>query len=552
MTALAATGAPAALGRSGKLGLLALALAALVSLPLLGLLGALVEAGTSAVLGHLLSTVLPRYAFNSAVLALGVALGVGAVGVACAWLVAACEFPGRRLFEWALVLPLAMPAYVVAYAYADFLQFSGPVQTWLREATGLRAREYWFPDVRSLPGAVVLFVSVLFPYVYLPVRAAFLERSPNLLNAARLLGLRPFAAFLRVALPLARPALAAGVALALMEVLADFGVASYFALETFSVGIYKAWFGFGERAAAAQLSLALLALVLLVLWLERFSRRRARFGTGARSAPAPLRLRRGRALAALAVCALPVLIGFVLPAAVLLQLAWREAVEVDAARYFALLWNSFTVAGLAALVSVGAALLLAYAARLHPAPAVRAAVAVAGSGYAVPGAVMAVAILVPLAALDNTVSSWAEEWFGARTGLLLTGSIAALVYACAVRFLALALSNVDAGLSRITPAMDSAARSLGCGPGALLARVHAPLLARSLLVAGLLVFVDTLKELPATLVLRPFNFDTLATQAHNLAKDERLAAAAVPSLTLVVAGLLPVLIVSRSMRRGPN
>jgi iron(III) transport system permease protein len=553
MTALAASGAPApGLRRIGKLGLLALLLAALVSLPLLGLLGALAEPGTGAVLGHLLSSVLPRYALNSAVLALGVALGVGVVGVACGWLVAACEFPGRRLFEWALVLPLAMPAYVVAYAYADFLQFSGPVQTWLREATGLRAREYWFPDVRSLPGAVVLFVSVLFPYVYLPVRAAFLERSPNLLDAARLLGLRPFAAFLRVALPLARPALAAGVALALMEVLADFGVASYFALETFSVGIYKAWFGFGERVAAAQLSLALLALVLLAGWLERFSRRRARFGTGARSAPAPLRLRRGRALAALAVCALPVLIGFVLPAAVLLQLAWREAVEVDAARYFALLWNSFTVAGLAALVSVGAALLLAYAARLHPAPAVRAAVAVAGSGYAVPGAVMAVAILVPLAALDNTVSSWAEEWFGARTGLLLTGSIAALVYACAVRFLALALSNVDAGLSRITPAMDSAARSLGCGPGALLARVHAPLLARSLLVAGLLVFVDTLKELPATLVLRPFNFDTLATQAHNLAKDERLAAAALPSLTLVVAGLLPVLIVSRSMRRGPN
>jgi iron(III) transport system permease protein len=552
MIALAATGASAPPHRIGKLGLLALALAALVSLPLLFLLGALTQTGTGAVLGHLLGTVLPRYVFNSAALALGVAFGVGAIGVACAWLVAACEFPGRRLFEWALVLPLAMPAYVVAYAYADLLQFSGPVQTWLREATGLRAREYWFPDVRSLPGAVVLFVSVLFPYVYLPVRAAFLERSPNLLDAARLLGLGPFPAFLRVALPLARPALAAGVALALMEVLADFGVASYFALETFSVGIYKAWFGLGERAAAAQLSLALLALVLLVLWLERFSRRRARFGTGRRSAQSALRLRGGQAAAALAVCALPVLIGFLLPAAVLLQLAWREGVEVDAARYFALLWNSFTVAGLTALVSVVAALVLAYAARLHPLPAVRTGVAVAGSGYAVPGAVMAVAILAPLAALDNIVSGWAQSWFGVRTGLLLTGSIAALVYACAVRFLALALSNVGAGLSRITPAMDLAARSLGCGPGGVLARVHAPLLARSLLVAGLLVFVDTLKELPATLVLRPFNFDTLATQAHNLAKDERLAAAAVPSLTLVVAGLLPVLIVSRAMRRGSD
>jgi iron(III) transport system permease protein len=252
------------------------------------------------------------------------------------------------------------------------------------------------------------------------------------------------------------------------------------------------------------------------------------------------------------VCALPVLIGFLLPAAVLLQLAWRETVALDAARYLALLWNSFTVAGLTALVSAGAALALAYAARLHPVPAVRLSVAVTGAGYAVPGAVMAVAILVPLAALDNLLSSLAKDWFEVTTGLLLTGSIVALVYACAVRFLALALSNVDAGLSRITPAMDLAARSLGCGPGALLARVHAPLLARSLLVAGLLVFVDTLKELPATLVLRPFNFDTLATQAHNLAKDERLAAAAVPSLTLVLAGLLPVLIVSRAMRRGSD
>jgi iron(III) transport system permease protein len=536
----------------GKLGALALLLAALVSLPLLGLLAALLEPDTGAVLGHLLSTVLPRYALNSAALAIGVALGVALVGVSCAWLVAACEFPGRRLFEWALVLPLAMPAYVVAYAYADFLQFSGPVQSALREVTGWRAREYWFPDVRSLPGAIVLFVSVLFPYVYLPVRAAFLERSPNLVDAARLLGLRPVQAFVRVALPLARPALAAGVALALMEVLADFGVASYFALETFSVGIYKAWFGLGERAAAAQLSLALLALVLLVLWLERFSRRRARFGTGARSAPTPMRLRGGWAWAAWAVCALPVAIGFALPAAVLLRLALREAVEVDPARYVALVWNSITVAGLTAVVAVVAALMLAYAARLRPIAAVRAGVAVAGLGYAVPGAVMAVAILVPLAALDNALNSWAQAWLGVSTGLLLTGSIAALVYACAVRFLALALGNVEAGLSRITPGMDLAARSLGCGPGALLARVHAPLLVRSLLVAGLLVFVDTLKELPATLVLRPFNFDTLATQAHNLAKDERLGAAAIPSLTLVVAGLVPVLVASRAMRRGPR
>jgi iron(III) transport system permease protein len=533
----------------GWLGCGGLAVALLVALPLAGLAFSVLAPGTPGIWSHLAQTVLPRYLANSVLLALAVALGVALLGVACAWATAGFEFPGRPWLEWALVLPLAMPAYVVAYAYTDFLQFSGPVQSALRALTGWRAREYWFPEIRSLPGAAALFVLVLFPYVYLPVRAAFLERSPNLLDAARLSGLGAVAAFRRAVLPLARPALAAGIALAVMETLADYGAVSYFALETLTVGIYKVWFGLGERTAAAQLSLLLLATVGLVMWAERVSRGHARFqGSGALAAGRP-RLAGAVGWTVAALCFLPVLLGFLLPAAILLRLAARDIELVHFGRYAESMMNSFAAAGLAALVATGLALLLAYAARLRPAPAVRAGVRLAALGYAVPGAVLAVAILVPLARLDNALDAFLQAHFGWRSGLLLTGSVAALVYAYVVRFLALALSNAEAGLARITPSMDEAARSLGCGPARLAARVHAPLLARSLLIGMLLVFVDGLKELPATLVLRPFDFETLATQAYNLAKDERLGEAALPSLSIVAVGLIPMVLVSGALGR---
>jgi iron(III) transport system permease protein len=533
----------------GWLGCGALAVALLVALPLAGLAFGVLAPGTPGVWSHLAQTVLPRYVANSVLLALAVALGVALLGVACAWATAGFEFPGRRWLEWALVLPLAMPAYVVAYAYTDFLQFSGPVQSALRTLTGWRAREYWFPEIRSLPGAAVLFVLVLFPYVYLPVRAAFLERSPNLLDAARLSGLGAAAAFRRAVLPLARPALAAGIALAVMETLADYGAVSYFALETLTIGIYKAWFGLGERTAAAQLSLLLLAAVALIMWAERVSRGRARFQGSGTLAAVRMRLAGANGWAVALLCFLPVLLGFLLPAAILLRLAARDIELVHLGRYAESMVNSFTAAGLAALVATGLALLLAYAARLRPATAVRAGVRLAALGYAVPGAVLAVAILVPLARLDNALDAFLQAHFGWRSGLLLTGSVAALVYAYVVRFLALALSNAEAGLARITPSMDEAARSLGCGPARLAVCVHAPLLARSLLIGMLLVFVDGLKELPATLVLRPFDFETLATQTYNLAKDERLGEAALPSLTIVAVGLIPMVLVSGALGR---
>ena len=534
----------------GALGYAALLVALLVALPLLGLALSFLEPATAGVWDHLVQTVLPRYVANSLVLVALVSVGVAVVGSACAWAVAALDFPGRRWLEWALLLPLAMPAYVVAYAYTDLLQFSGPVQTALRELTGWRAREYWFPEIRSLPGAAALFVLVLFPYVYLPVRAAFIERSPNLLDAARLAGLGPGRAFLRVVLPLARPALVAGVALAAMETLADFGAVSYFALETLTTGVFKAWFGLGDRAAAGQLSMLLLGLVAGVLWLERASRGAARYQGSGTSAARRQVLRGARGWLVCALCTVPVVLGFLLPCVVLLRLALHETEGIDAQRYLDLAMNSIGAAGMASVVCVALALLLAYAARLRPAATVRLGVRLAGLGYAVPGAVLAVAILAPLARLDNALDAFLQAQFGIRTGLLLTGSLAALCYAYVVRFLALALSNVEAGLARITPSMDEAARSLGLGLQALARRVHVPMLARTLLVAFLLVFVDTLKELPATLVLRPFDFDTLATQAYNLAKDERLGAAALPSLTIVAVGLLPVLLVSRALGRS--
>jgi iron(III) transport system permease protein len=528
----------------------AVPIAALLALPLAGLALGVFSPGVPGVWSHLAQTVLPRYLANSLMLACSVGLGVALLGAATAWLTAAFEFPGRRWLGWALVLPLAMPAYVVAYAYTDFLQFSGPVQSALRELTGWRARDYWFPEVRSLPGAACLLVLVLFPYVYLPVHAAFMERSPNLLHAARLAGLDAWQAFLRVALPLTRPALAAGVAVAVMETLADYGVVSYFAVETLTTGVFKAWFSLGDRAAAARLSVMLLGVVVLVVWLERTSRGRARFqGAGTVSAHRR-RLDGAAGWAATLTCLLPVVLGFVLPVAILLRLAWRETDFGAFGRYATLVANSFTVAGLAACLAVAAALILGYAARLHPSGPARASARLAGLGYAVPGAVLAVAVLVPLARFDNALDAFLQETFGIRSGLLLTGSIAALVYAYVVRFLALALSNVEAGLARITPGMDEAARTLGCTPGGLLARVHVPLLARSLLIGALLVFVDALKELPATLVLRPFDFDTLATRAYNLAKDERLGEAALPSLTIVAVGLIPVMVVSHALGRN--
>ena len=498
---------------------------------------------------------MPDYIGSTFWLCLGVGMGTAALGVGAAWLTTMLDFPGRRIFDWALVLPLAVPAYVMAYTYTDLLQFVGPVQTWLRETFEWRRGDYWFPDVRTLGGAIAMFVLVLYPYVYLLARTAFLERAGGMIEVSRSLGLGAWTSFFRVSLPLARPAIVAGVALALMETLADYGTVSYFAVQTFTTGIYRAWFSLGDRVAAAQLSMALLSFVVVVLTLERASRGRARFNnTTGRSRPYPGRQLRGwRAGLAMISCLVPLGLGFLLPGGLLLKMALTEGDAQFGSRFVQLALNSFILASVTSIIGVVLATLLAYGARVHRGPATTLATRVVGLGYAVPGSVIAVGVLIPVTRLDNSLAQIIERLTGTNPGLLLTGGIAALVFAYLARFLTVALQSVEASLSKITPNMDDAARSLGHTQGEILRRVHVPLLRGSLLTAGLLVFVDVMKELPATLVMRPFNFDTLATQAYTLAADERLAEASTAALTIVAVGVLPLVVLSRQIaqsRRG--
>ena len=520
--------------------------AALVGVPILGVLSNLFAGtGETGTFSHLWSTVLPEYLFNSAVIALIVAMLAGAGGVGCAWLVAAFSFPGKRFFEWALVLPLAMPSYVVAYAYTDFLQYSGPVQSALREAFGWGRGDYWFPQIRSVGGAGVLFAMVLYPYVYLLARNAFLERSPRMWDAARTLGAGPWTSFFRVSLPLARPAAAAGIALALMETLADYGAVAYFGVPTLTTGIFKSWYAFSDRTAAAQIAAVLLGAIALLMVLEQKSRGRARYyAVGSRTRVQPtMPLSGWRAWCTSLFCAVPVVLGFLLPVAILVGLLLREETAWLGPRFFGWLGNTVTLGLVTALAAIVICVLLAYAARVTKSPLQAACNRIVSMGYAVPGAVIAVGILIPLARFD----AW-----GAERGLAfaLTGSALALVYAYLVRFLAVSYQTVQSGLVKITPSMDASARVLGHGLLSMLARVHAPLLWRSVLTAGLLVFVDVVKELPATLAVRPFNFDTLAVITHQLAADERLGEAALPALAIVATAFIPVLLMARAIARG--
>lgn len=529
--------------------LLACLLAAVIAAPVLAVavnaLGA-----RSEIWDHLVETVLGDYIANSLLIMLGVTVGCLIVGVPAAWLTTLCRFPGRKLFSWAMLLPMAFPAYVIAYAYTGLLDYAGPVQTSLRNLIGDPQGLKWLPEIRSLPGAIVMLVLVLYPYVYLLARAAFLEQSACVVEVSRTLGCSPSRAFVRVALPLARPAIVAGVALALMEALNDFGTVQYFGVNTLATGIFRVWRGMGDPVAASQIAGILLLFVFALLALERWSRgRRSYAHTTTRYRPLPrYRLRGWRAAGAIAGCALPVLLGFLLPAAMLLHWAIDNPEYWANARFVDLLRNSFLLAGVGAALIVAVAVLLAYAIRLHPTPATRLAVRVASSGYAVPGAVLAIGVLLPLAALDHALAGWAQGYLGVKIGLLFTGSLAAVAYAYLTRFLTISFNAVEASLGKITYSMDFAARSLGRSPGATLLQVHLPIMRGTLLTAAILVFVDVLKELPATLVLRPFNFDTLATKTYDLASDERLAEAAGPALAIGLVGILPVYLLSRAIR----
>lgn len=501
---------------------------------------------------HLVRTVLDEYLINSFLLLLGVGAGTLFGGVATAWLCSMCRFPGRRVFEWALLLPMAMPAYIIAYTYTGMLDFAGPVQGALREAFGWSYGDYWFPQIRSLGGAVVMLSLVLYPYVYLLARAAFLEQSVCVLEVGRTLGAGAWRGFFRIALPLARPAVIAGLSLALMEALADYGTVQYFGVATFTTGIFRTWFGLGDGAAAAQLAALMMGVVFLLIVVERWSRRRARYHhTTGRYRRLPRYPLRGlRAAAAFAVCLLPLLLGFLLPAGQLAVWALQTAPAVVDAEFLRLVWHSLTLAGAAALLALLFGLFMAYGKRLRGSPGVHAAVRIAGMGYAVPGTVIAVGVLIPFAWLDNRIDAWMRASFDISTGLLLSGTLAALLFAYTVRFLAVSLQTVEAGLGKIRHSMDDAARSLGLSPNRVLMRIHMPIMRGSLLTAVLLVFVDVLKELPATLILRPFNFNTLAVRAFELASDERLAESATAALAIVLAGIVPVILLSRSIARS--
>ena len=539
--------------RSHGLSIFAVLIAAFISLPVIVIVSYLMQANGE-LWQHLLDTVLNDYLINSLLLLLGVGMGVLILGVPTAWLTSMCSFPGRRWLSWALLLPLAMPAYIIAYTYAGLLDFAGPVQSWIRDLTGLSYGDYWFFEIRSLGGAIIMMSLVLYPYVYLLARAAFLEQSVSSIEVGCSLGYSRWQALWKLALPMARPAIIAGLSLALMETLADYGTVQYYGVSTFTTGIFRTFYGYGDTAAAAQLAASLLAFVILLVLLERYSRRRARYHSAAESrARADLiPLSGSKAIMACVICLSPLMFGFIIPATQLLFWAVFEA-EPLGWDFVGLAWNSFSLAFLAAIIAVILAIILSYAKRTKPIKPVRTVLAMAGFGYALPGTIIAIGVLIPLAWLDHRLIDIFGSLGWDSPGLLLSGSLVALLFAYTVRFLAVALGSVQSGLEKIKPSLDHVGRSMGHSPLDILRKIHVPLMRSSILTAVLIVFVDVLKELPATLILRPFNFNTMAVRAYELASDERLVDAAPASIMIVLVGLIPVLMLHASIaRRRPH
>ncbi|MEN3757477.1 iron ABC transporter permease [Aeromonas veronii] len=499
---------------------------------------------------HLADTVLLDYLANTLGLVVGVVLLSLLFGVPTAWLVAMCQVPGRRALQWALMLPMAMPSYIVAYVYTDLLDYSGPLQAGLRALFGWHSpADYWFPAIRSLGGAAWVLALVLFPYVYLLTRASFLEQSVSLIHSSRLLGCTPWQSFRRLSLPLARPAIMVAVSLVAMETLADFATVHFFAINTLTTAVYDTWLGYGSLATAAKLSCLMLLAVVLLIALERRSRSRQQVFQKSMGHEQPLRYPLkgiSRWLAGLWCWGL-VLAGFALPFIILLDYG---------VRYFELSWtpefvrfagNSLLISALTALLAMGIALLLGFFRRLDDGIKSLLPLRIAAMGYAMPGTVLAIGVLVPLTSLDFAINDLAE-WLGRQgPGLLLTGTITAIVFGYLVRFVAIAIGSVESSMGKISPSLDMAARSLGQGDGAMLRRVHLPLVRRGLFAGAMLVFIESMKELPAALLLRPFNFDTLATHVYQFVSDEMLERGALGAIVIVLVGLLPLIWVNRTL-----
>ncbi len=522
----------------------------LVASPLLSILY-LTLGDNQNIWSHLVSTVLDDYIITTLLLMLGVGSGAFLLGVSTAWLVTLCRFPGRGWFEWALLLPLAMPSYIIAFVYTDILEYAGPVQSLLRDLFGWQSpRDYWFPEIRSLGGAISMMSLTLYPYVYLLARAAFLEQSVCVIEVSRTLGKTAWQSFYSVALPLARPAIVIGLSMVLMETLNDFGTVDFFAVKTFTAGIYDVWLNMNSIAGAAQLATVLLTFVLVLLAAERYARgaRGYAHATNRYRALPSYTLAGWRKTGALVLCLLPILLGFLLPATILASYAWTHYAETLEADFYNYLGNSLMLSGMAALIALSIGLFMAYGVRLSQSPVLRAASRFASIGYAMPGAVLAVGIMASFGALDNGLDSWMRANFGLSTGLLLSGSLVAVTFGYVVRFLALSFGSAEASLNKITTSMEGAARTLGQNTWGTLRRLHLPLIRGSILAAMLLVFVDGMKELPMTIVLRPFNFETLATFVQQYASDEMLEEAALAALTIVATGIIPVILLSLGIR----
>lgn len=504
---------------------------------------------TGEVWRHMVATVLPGSALTTALLMAGVGAITLVVGVGTAWLVTMCRFPGRAMLDWALLIPLAVPTYIIAYAYVEILDYTGPVQSAIRGVFGFKtSRDYWFPEVRSLGGAIFVMGFVLYPYVYLTTRATFLLQSACTLDVSRTLGAGPLRLFFRVALPLARPAIVVGLSLAMMECLNDIGAVTFFGVKTLTFSVYDTWVNRSSLAGAAQLACTMLLIVFALLWLERHARRRQRFHeTSARYMALPsYRLSGWRAALAGAACAMPIALGFVLPAWQLAVHVSRRMEEFADPALLTATFNSLILSLAAAVLTAVVGLTLSYANRVSRRPVIRVIGRIASIGYAVPGTVLAVGILISVATIDNAIDGVMRSLFGIATGLLIIGSGGALVYAYVVRFLAVSIGQIEGGLAKFTPNLDMAARTLGRSSLRTLFEVHLPLIRPVLLSAILLAFVDCMKELPATILLRPFNFETLATTVYNAASREVFADGAIPALLIVAVGFVPVILLSRT------
>lgn len=527
-----------------------LVIAALILTPLLAV-GFMALFPRENIWPHLFATVLPTYVLNSLALMALTGFGAACIGTGGAWLVVMKQFPGRGTFDWALLAPLAIPAYIGAYALVDFLEYAGPVQTALRETFGwTSSRDYWFPEIRSFWSAAFVMTLSLYPYVYLLARAAFKEQSANAVEVSRSLGRGPLESLFRVAIPLARPSIAAGCAIVMMETLNDFGAADFFAVRTLTTGVYTTWLEGANVGGAAQISSVMLIFVLALLALERAGRRGRHHNAG--RAPRPFRrerMTRPWAAAAMAACLFPIAFGFLLPAGVI---AWHALEHLGGwadPEFWAALARTLMLGGGAAALSVAAGLFLVFGARRAESKAPRMIAQATMIGYAAPGAVLAVGVLIPFAALDRMIHHSALELFGVGTGLLITGSAVGIVFAYVVRFNAIAFGAIDSAMGRVTPSMEMAARTLGQTAGGALRRVHLPLIRGSVLTAALLIFVDSVKELPATLMLRPFDFSTLATHVYDFASREHLDQAAPAALAIILTGLIPVAILTRTLEK---